>query len=344
MRAMEFTGYPGYLSFRSAVDPACEPPDALVEYGLLRHRPNCALPLSWFAEPDGRYTFFAEIEGTEKLAETLTQTKGKPEDGYQLLGQIITAADDALDHLLVVENRFLDPELIFSWTDPQTGTSSIRLICLPFALAFPPAGEHMILIDAMMEAFSWEDEMADLFQTLLNQQDYGRLLEELPSSPDTGSQSRQVKKMQVRPELPRQARPSFLQKISQALFRPDARDLIHETTSELDLSSGNYKIAQLSEGLPGTPEEEYGQRAYILTEEFYIGRDLKEADLRIDSSAISRLHARIVLKGGSFFIEDLSSRNGTSIDGLQLSRHRQYLLADKCRIAFGDHYFYFRCE
>jgi DNA-binding winged helix-turn-helix (wHTH) protein len=45
-----------------------------------------------------------------------------------------------------------------------------------------------------------------------------------------------------------------------------------------------------------------------------VGRD-RDCEVRIDSGTISRRHARIVVTNGQATIEDLGSKNGTSVDG-----------------------------
>lgn len=117
-----------------------------------------------------------------------------------------------------------------------------------------------------------------------------------------------------------------------------------ESTEDLDLSENALRIASLSEGLPGTPEEEHGRHAYILTDIFLIGRDIRKADFALDEPGVSRIHARITRSSGHFFIEDLGSKNGTTIDGIKIKRHTVQLLPEMCRIAFGDTVFYFRSD
>lgn len=117
-----------------------------------------------------------------------------------------------------------------------------------------------------------------------------------------------------------------------------------ESTEDLDLSSNALRIASLSEGLPGTPDEEHGRHAYILTDSFLIGRDIRKADFALDELGVSRIHARITRSNGHFFIEDMGSRNGTTVDGIKLKKHTVQLLPEMCRIAFGDTVFYFRSD
>jgi S-DNA-T family DNA segregation ATPase FtsK/SpoIIIE len=57
-----------------------------------------------------------------------------------------------------------------------------------------------------------------------------------------------------------------------------------------------------------------------------VGRALT-ADVRIDDPAVSRLHARIEMRDDGVYVEDLGSRNGTTINGVS---------ADGQRLAAGD--------
>ena len=74
-----------------------------------------------------------------------------------------------------------------------------------------------------------------------------------------------------------------------------------------------------------------------------IGRK-EENDIVIDNQAVSGHHAKIVQEGGSFFIEDLSSLNGTFVNGYKITRcelfkgdtilvglHSMDVLSDKVR-------------
>ncbi len=47
--------------------------------------------------------------------------------------------------------------------------------------------------------------------------------------------------------------------------------------------------------------------------ETMIGRDA-DSDLVLDDSSVSRKHARILIRDGEFFLEDLGSSNGTHVD------------------------------
>ena len=67
------------------------------------------------------------------------------------------------------------------------------------------------------------------------------------------------------------------------------------------------------------------------TAEFFIGRD-PECQLAIDSPVVSRKHAKITPKWGSFVITDLESKNKTFLNGEEIEEHS---LHDGDEIAFG---------
>jgi pSer/pThr/pTyr-binding forkhead associated (FHA) protein len=50
-----------------------------------------------------------------------------------------------------------------------------------------------------------------------------------------------------------------------------------------------------------------------------IGR-APDATIQIDSPSVSRYHARILVAHGEATVEDLGSKNGTSVDGERLTR------------------------
>ena len=76
-----------------------------------------------------------------------------------------------------------------------------------------------------------------------------------------------------------------------------------------------------------------GGRFALVVGDNVVGRD-PEAEVSLDDSTISRRHARIVVNDAGAVIEDLGSKNGTSVGGARL-RDRA-ALRDGDKIAFGD--------
>jgi len=83
-----------------------------------------------------------------------------------------------------------------------------------------------------------------------------------------------------------------------------------------------------------------GDRRLQLTNgENIVGR-AAEAQVCIDHSTVSRRHARIVVAGAEARVEDLDSKNGTSVDGSKLAA--SLALRDGDRVTFGQVLFTYR--
>lgn len=329
--------------------------DVISETAVLRHRPDWLLPIAWWQDGESivfkisdRYSTALRqgVEGMEKEAKT----------GYRLLAGIMEVVCQTLDHYLIPQAALLTPDLIF-FGQGDEADPPIQIACLPLSEGSILEGPGPGLIDFLAKTFYWERESVDHLNSAFAKADYEGLLEEArargemeTSPPATGSvkeDNRIQGKDKDRPMTPKKQGiysrlTAFLAGLAGPLWGAGDEGSFHEITEEIGPSPSQVRMAQLSRGLPGTPEEEEGQKAYILTEEFVIGRDIREADLCLDSPAVSRQHARILLKGNRYYLEDLGSRNGSSLDGMALNRHKEYPLPDKCRLAFAGEHFYFR--
>jgi len=76
-----------------------------------------------------------------------------------------------------------------------------------------------------------------------------------------------------------------------------------------------------------------GGRFALVSGDNVIGRD-PEAEVTLDDTTVSRRHARIVVNDAGAIIEDLGSKNGTSVGGARL--REQIALHDGDQISFGD--------
>lgn len=76
-----------------------------------------------------------------------------------------------------------------------------------------------------------------------------------------------------------------------------------------------------------------GRRMPLVTGENIVGRDAA-AEVRLDHPAVSRRHARLLVTAGGALVEDLRSKNGTSIDRQPLV-NGPLPLRDGMEIAFG---------
>jgi pSer/pThr/pTyr-binding forkhead associated (FHA) protein len=72
--------------------------------------------------------------------------------------------------------------------------------------------------------------------------------------------------------------------------------------------------------------------------EVSVGREAG-VDIRIDDPLVSRRHARFFQQDGSWWVEDLGTRNGVYVDG---ERVEKAALAPGARIVIGRHFLFFR--
>ena len=80
------------------------------------------------------------------------------------------------------------------------------------------------------------------------------------------------------------------------------------------------------------PQEAQGTE-YLLEEELFLGRD-EECEITINDSFTSHRHARIFLEENTPYLEDLTSTNGTFVNGEKIEE--PYLLQHRDRIQIGN--------
>ena len=79
--------------------------------------------------------------------------------------------------------------------------------------------------------------------------------------------------------------------------------------------------------------------SYSIKESAYIGRS-KRCHIFIDDPYMSKTHAKIFLRDGAFYIEDLESTNGSFLNGRRLPKH-PVRLKDSDKLSFGNISFIF---
>ena len=83
---------------------------------------------------------------------------------------------------------------------------------------------------------------------------------------------------------------------------------------------------------------EPGEFATIFLEQelTVIGKMENAADAVIPRATVSRVHARIRKVEDEYFLTDLNSRNGTSVNGRMLKANEEYQLQDEDEIDFAE--------
>ncbi len=64
------------------------------------------------------------------------------------------------------------------------------------------------------------------------------------------------------------------------------------------------------------------QKIPIETDQFIIGRGSKTSDLAIKDGNISRKHAAVIRRNGTYYIKDLGSTNGIDFKGMRIDNKR----------------------
>lgn len=76
-----------------------------------------------------------------------------------------------------------------------------------------------------------------------------------------------------------------------------------------------------------------GQRLQLLGQKTFVGRDPEMNQICIQDLSLSRQHSCIILEGGKFAIYDLSSTNGTYVNGIRIQSKHLY---DRDEIRLGE--------
>jgi FHA domain-containing protein len=72
-------------------------------------------------------------------------------------------------------------------------------------------------------------------------------------------------------------------------------------------------------------------KTYRFGRRILVGR-APSADLRLDDPRVSRLHARIEMRDGGVYVEDLGSRNGTTVEGEAVTQPRLLNVDDEVTV------------
>lgn len=113
-------------------------------------------------------------------------------------------------------------------------------------------------------------------------------------------------------------------------------------TKAEDFLDGFGETVVLSAGASKGPatlvSREPGELATIYLERdiTVIGKLETAADAVINIPTVSRIHAKIRKREGAYYLADLNSRNGTSVNGQLLKTGEDYLLEDEDEVDFAQ--------
>ena len=105
-------------------------------------------------------------------------------------------------------------------------------------------------------------------------------------------------------------------------------------TSKLIVDSMKYRLVQFG--------KEYLNEIVIEKAPFVIGKKPELCDGIIDNSAVSRVHAKLLLEDGGVYLMDMNSRNGTYVNGYRITGGEKVRLNQNDEVRFANDLFYFR--
>jgi predicted component of type VI protein secretion system len=104
---------------------------------------------------------------------------------------------------------------------------------------------------------------------------------------------------------------------------------------------GRHKPTPEAAGAPERAEIEVEGAGRVTVDQLAtVGRG-PECQVNLNFRSVSRNHARIFFEGGHYWIKDLESANGTSVNGKKI---RLQMLSDGDNLCFGDVKAVFRCS
>ena len=112
-----------------------------------------------------------------------------------------------------------------------------------------------------------------------------------------------------------------------ALSRPSGAALPAPSAADLGAPGSGDLPAHVGHGGGEAPAPPLyllfqSQKYLVDKEQFIIGRGSKSSDLPIRDGNISRKHAAVVRRSGSYFIKDLGSTNGIDYNGVRIDNKR----------------------
>ena len=114
----------------------------------------------------------------------------------------------------------------------------------------------------------------------------------------------------------------------------ERREPVIEETKCLVQNSRN-KTAYLTYLHGGIQAVDYPD-IFIGQNDISIGKIKGESDIILDSPTVSRIHARLMNRGGQYFIKDLNSRNGTFCNGDRLHPQEERQITSGDIISFAE--------
>lgn len=113
-------------------------------------------------------------------------------------------------------------------------------------------------------------------------------------------------------------------------------------TTLLDAGAGETTLLGGGAGSAYLIRKKNGEKIMINLQNFKIGKEKKKVNYCVmDNTTVSRLHCEIIKKGADYYVADMGSANGTFVNGVQASPHKEMLLSNQSVLKLSDEEFEF---
>ena len=114
-------------------------------------------------------------------------------------------------------------------------------------------------------------------------------------------------------------------------------------TTLLDAGAGETTLLGGGASAAYLIRKKNGEKVMINLQNFKIGKERRRVDYCVaDNTNVSRTHADIVYKNGSFYLVDNNSKNGTTVNGASVAAGQERRIANNDIITLADEEFQFR--
>ncbi len=142
--------------------------------------------------------------------------------------------------------------------------------------------------------------------------------------------------------------PGFMPEVPGAVPTPGTTPMSSQApegageTTLLDAGAGETTLLGGGAGSAYLIRKKNGEKIMLNLQNFKLGKERRKVNYCVaDNTTVSRLHCEIVKKGTDYYVVDLGSANGTYVNGVQASPHKDTLLTNQSVLKLSDEEFEF---
>lgn len=270
--------------------------------------------------------FLYDITNYISLKEYIADSSVDGNSLFSIFNNLINIILSLPSYLLNIDNILLDEEHIL--VDKVKKTVGIIYVPCENKLQNTEAEFKQIIKQVIIDCMSSKDNMDYFINEILpiiNNKDYS--LNELNKTLSNTKAKTVTKKIKIEAEV-----------------KPEPVQVKEEPKKNSGFFSSLFKHKGVSKAAEKKEKEYYisfnindvEEKVKINKDEFVLGRLKSSVDFCIQSNVVGKVHAKLVKKKDTMYIIDLSSKNGTYINGMKLNSDTEQVLKDGDEIKLGN--------